>query len=108
MKLFDKQFVYFDWEDSLKGKHCFTADSINDLKQAVNLCDDRMYGEVSESANCDYPFHVKGTHCDLVFAYYDPLYEFKRAYAEGKKIQFMCGGRWTDLLLFLRLLLKQH
>ena len=41
MELFDKKFVYFMWDDELKGKRVITADSINCLIDRVNKGENR-------------------------------------------------------------------
>lgn len=35
MELFDKRFVHFMWDDSLKGKVGFFADSIDELRDSI-------------------------------------------------------------------------
>ena len=35
MKLFNKQFVHFMWEDELEGKRGFGTDDIDDLQRFV-------------------------------------------------------------------------
>lgn len=94
-ELFDKQYVYFMWDDELIDKYCFVADTIDDLRDAVN--DFTGYPEriVGKHAP-DYPFQTEGTH--YVFAYYDPNYNCKYAYKQGKTIQayINCSDSWID------------
>ena len=96
MELFDKKFVHFMWDDELDGKEGFVAETIAGLKRAVNcsqagiktsvrMADDHIF--VSNTSNRRYNFF-----------YYDPYYRIKRAYAEGKQIQFRYPGdaEWDD------------
>ena len=95
MELYNKEFVYFDWDDSLKGKQVMVSDDIYKLKryvngEEINIC------EVSKSSDNSYPFCVSGTA--FRFCYYDPYYEFRKAYLEGKQIQFKDStGNWRDV-----------
>ena len=103
MELFDKKFVHFMWDDELEGKKGFFDDSINDLIDVVN--DDPInnpynngYGTVVKSNNDDEPFLKKESDISWKFFYYDPNYECKKAYAEGKQIQLFNPdtGDWID------------
>ena len=103
MELYNKEFVYFDWDDNLEGKKGFFGDSINHLK--LNVKDNRtmFYGEICHNVNTntDYPFRfIDGygsSHC-FRFCYYDPYYEFRKAYLEGKQTQFKDStGNWRDV-----------
>ena len=84
MELFDKKFVYFEWDDILEGKEVFLADALAVLKRAVMLDEDRLSVEENDG---DYPFtSPAGVHYSM--AYYDPNYSCKRAYMGGKVIQY--------------------
>lgn len=102
MELFDKRFVHFMWDDELKGKQCFVADNIGVLKAYVESCESRS-GRVVESGDNGYPFLYDDADecCGSMyqFAYYDPNYEAKRAFNEGKKIQVYdtIADDWVDL-----------
>lgn len=92
-ELFDKKFVHFMWEDELKDKKGFFADSIEALKDRVNTNYETC--KVLNSANIHFPFH--GFEADWKFFYYDPNYECKKAYAEGKTIQIKnYADSWLD------------
>ena len=103
MELFDKKYVHFMWEDELEGKRGFFADSIETLKSFVetkNLknLEPQYYNTVSYSGNGHYPF-CSDDYCKFIFFYYDPNYECKKAYAEGKQIQIRCktcDDSWID------------
>jgi hypothetical protein len=92
MELFDKKFVHFMWEDELAGKKGFFEDSINDLIIDVNECNCR--GTVTVSESNAYPFQREETGITWAFFYYDPNYDCKRAYAEGKTIQYKQVDTW--------------
>ena len=103
MELYDKKYVYFDWDDKLEGKKGFFGDSINHLK--LNVKDNRtmFYWEICHNVNTntDYPFgFIDGygsSHC-FRFCYYDPYYEFRKAYLEGKQLQFKNkNDDWEDV-----------
>ena len=91
MELFDKKFVYLEWDDVLEGKEVFLADSLTVLKRAVMLGEDRLSVEENDG---DYPFtSPAGVHYSM--AYYDPTYECKRAFLEGKEVECLDGfGNW--------------
>lgn len=97
-ELFDKKFVHIMWDDSLKGKRGFFADGINELIGIVNtnLKVRTSSAKYNTTEDTNYPFEsANGTH--FKFFYYDPNYECKRAYAEGKQIQyFRDDGIWCD------------
>ena len=103
MELYNKEFVYFDWDDKLEGKKGFFGDSINHLK--LNVKDNRtmFYGEICHNVNTgtNFPFGFiddsGSSHC-FRFCYYDPFYEFRKAYLEGKQLQFKSrDGSWEDV-----------
>ncbi len=99
MELFDKEFVHFIWDDDLKNKKCLLADSIGNLVNLVNGSGVNGYcDEVKKSRNAGKPFEDRDEDC-WRFAYYDPRYECKKAFNEGKPIQFQWIGKehWTDV-----------
>ena len=103
MELYDSKYVYFDWDDKLKGKKGLFADNINDLKQAVKDNKIGWFGEILKSSDSDshFPFETidkDGWHAHLRFCYYDPYYELRKAYLEGKQIQFKGNiDNWVDI-----------
>ena len=102
IELFDKKFVHFMWDDELEGKKCFVSDSIGSLKIGVEQTWGNMFLEVARG-NGDYPFAVHWTDSCFSsaykFAYYDPNYEVKKAFNEGKKVQhqLVSGVDWGDI-----------
>ena len=99
VKLFDKKFVHFMWDDKLKGKEGFFADSIDVLNSYIEDCNDNRVGKVSVSNRSDFPFR---NSCSGMyrFFYCDPNYEVKRAfYKEGKTVQYFdeVSAQWLDI-----------
>lgn len=96
MELFEKRFVHFLWEDELEGKEGFFADDICTLMTCV-LGGNIHYAKVRKSLNPAFPFKDTNNN-DWLFFYYDPNYDCKRAYAEGRQIQFkrLVNGTWCD------------
>ena len=104
MTLYDSKYVYFDWDDNLEGKEGFFADNIESLKQNVNDDVTPLYGKIVKNSDNDnnfLPFRCvkeSGWGDSFRFCYYDPYYEFRKAYLEGKQLQFKssnCG--WEDI-----------
>ena len=94
MELFDKKFVHFMWEDELEGKEGFFADDVATLESLVNLKTNVF--AVKKSKFQDKPFSIKNGA--FRFFYYDPNYEIKKAYLEGKQIQYkFAEGKWYDI-----------
>ena len=97
MELFDKKFVHFMWKDELEGKQGFFNNNIDNLITFVNNCNKRFYGTCSQSESSYYPFHYNEEGNNTQFFYYDPHYDCKKAYYEGRKIQWHhSDGRWID------------
>ena len=94
MELYNKKYVYFEWDDRLKGKKCFVATDILYIKEQVNKCTDTIL--IYRSLNSRQPFTTG--YYDYPFAYYDPNYEVKKAYNEGKKLQwkYRHEKQWKD------------
>ncbi len=96
MEIFDKRFVHFMWDDELEGKKVFVADNMNSLIERVEK-GTSIY-KVHWSRDKGMPFESD----DLVryrFAYYDENYEWKKAFNEGKKVQYQLVGGvdWADI-----------
>lgn len=96
MELFDKKFVHFMWSDDLKGKPCFVADDIDDLQEEVMKgASTHIVHALDQDVLTSFPFETITDY--YRFAYYDPNYEVKKAYAEGKKIQYLSTeNEWLD------------
>ena len=94
-KMFDRRFVHFMWDDSLKGKEGFFADSIDDLIKYVEK-NNRIKGEVIGSDG--YHHFVSDSDQIWTFFYCDPLYEYRWAHEHGKKVQVKLPfSGWTDV-----------
>jgi len=105
MELFDKKFVYFMWDEKLEGKVGFVEDSIKELKDMVNAWEKvptpTYKGRLTFSGSLHLPFsnvsNIINKDIRFRFAYYDPNYECKVAYAEGKTIQISSDNNiWVD------------
>lgn len=87
MELYDKRYVYFDWDDRLNDKNVFVANTIDWIKSKVNECVD-LTVKIKKSKNPSEPFKLKYNNNTFVFAYYDPFYEMKKAYLEGETLEY--------------------
>lgn len=94
-KMFDKRFVHFMWDDSLKGKVGFFADSIDDLIVHVNK---NTYNK-DELIGSDGYYHFVSKNDEIwTFFYHDPLYEYRWAIEHGKKVQVKLPlSGWSDM-----------
>lgn len=96
MPKFDKKFVHFMWDDELEGKKCFVEDKIDELKLAVEEGNFNQFDNISNSTLVNAPFGAISNFWK--FAYYDPYYDLKLAYEQGKTIQFHnYSGEWQDM-----------
>ena len=95
MELFDKKFVHFMWDDSLEGKQGFFTDDIYNLVGVVES-NEGVKSILSYSDEAMRPFK---SSCDVnwKFFYHDPLYEYKWAYKQGKKVEVKGGVLWHTL-----------
>lgn len=100
-EIFDKKYVYLEWDDVLKGKKVLAGDNLQFVRREVNdgTAKVRYVEPYSDSNSSElYPFaDDSGTTWGLV--YYDPNYECKREYAQGKTIQIRHTpeSEWVDL-----------
>lgn len=100
-KIFDQKFVHFIWDDSLEGKDGFFATDIATLEVAVednnsSTFGDSIYGTLSRGAK-KLPFHSDLKNKDWLFFYYDPNYDVKLAWKQGKMVQYKSvNGNWYD------------
>lgn len=100
MELYNKQFVYFDWDDKLEGKKGFVAQNIVSLKsQVYNNPKAMVTLSSSDDDTCPFTYYVDDEiTCDYQFCYCDPYYEFRKAYIEGKQLQYKNrNGDWIDV-----------
>lgn len=89
-ELFDKKYVYFDFNDvsKLKGKYGFGSDTFNDLIWKVNENSrTNSWFPCMYSTDTSRPFHLQ-TGENVRFFYYDPFYELKLAFKKGEKLQY--------------------
>lgn len=90
MELFDKKFVYLEWDDALKGKKVVIGDTLGELKRDLHS---ELFVSVMENKG-DYPFTPSENDMNFAMAYYDPNYSCKKAHAQGKVIQ--CRNKGDD------------
>ena len=101
---FEERFVHCFWNDELEGKKGFFADTMGGLKDTVESNDKDWFGKIYKNPNnsqISYPFgfeEFNGIKNCYQFCYYDPLYEMKVAYEEGKTIQHLSKltDEWVD------------
>lgn len=92
---FEKEFVYFMWDKALEGEPVFIGDSIDGLVKAVEEEWSRHVTVDNESLA--YPFRVRTSGgAPYRFVYFDPLFDIKKAYAEGQEIEVrdLISGQW--------------
>ena len=97
MPQFQKRYVHFMWDDKLQGKEVFFANTVEQLSKLVLENQDKR--KVFSSGNKAAPFSINGDpFCNKwMFIYYDPNYEFKVAFEQGKKIECKRkGDAWED------------
>lgn len=94
MKLFNKKYVYFMWDDFLNGKKVLVEDDIYNLEKEVDDGDTAFF-EVTKSDSNE-PFRIKCEFTTYRFAYYDPNYLCKIAYCKDKTIQIKDSQGWVD------------
>lgn len=88
MELYNSKFVYFEWDKKLEGMMGFVAQNIVSLKSQVNDNPKTMVTLSGSDDVCPFTYYVdEEITCDYQFAYYDPDYEVKKAFMEGKTIQ---------------------
>ena len=91
MELFDPKFVHFMWDDSLEGKEGFVS---NYLRGLIDIVNTDTISAIKKA--------LPSVFDSWSFFYYDPNYECKKAFNEGKKIQFLSrqqqsNGEWIDV-----------
>ena len=102
MELYDSQYVYFEWDDKLEGKKGFVAQNIASLRSQV-ISNPKGIVTISSSGDdvCPFTYFIDNgfiSDYHYQFAYYDPYYEFRKAYIEGKQLQFKDStGNWRDV-----------
>lgn len=94
---FDAKFVHFMWDSKLNGVKAFCANDIDQLKHYVESNDTGRMGYIHFSFEESDPFVVEDDDRYFKFVYFDPYYQFKRAFEEGKKIEvdFFGNNKWV-------------
>lgn len=97
MPRFEDRFLHRVYDESLKGKRVFYADSIPELAKYVEDNDERFVGTVIGTNNTTYSFHIKDKE-NYMFVYFDPYYELKIAYERGYRILALhTSGIWVTI-----------
>lgn len=95
IELFDKRYVCLEWSDKLGGKDCILAKSYKDLKDFVNSVDEDRIFKVDKGTEKPFTNHWK----EYDFCYYDPNLKVKKAWLEGKTVQYYSSfNKWEDLI----------
>lgn len=97
MPKFENKFVHFDWSDSLRGKKVFYGDNLLTLENDALSGNTNLMAIVEGGYDKVTPFIVNDDYWK--FVYYDPNYEVKLAYDEGKTIQYksLIDGQWETI-----------
>ena len=98
MELFNSKFVYFVWDENLKGKKGYILNNIMDIKNVVNSGEGNV-DIIDYSGDDNNPFKEEGLNTKYKFAYYDPNYDVKVACNKGEMIQFRDAHsdyKWKD------------
>ena len=95
---FEKRFVHYFWIDTLEGKKGFIADTLEELRLYVQSKNKQRLVTLTHSENEDFEFTSNDIDECYQFCYYDPFYELKVAYEEGKTIQYLSKikDEWVD------------
>lgn len=98
-KFFDKQFLVTPDAKSIIGKKVFYRDTLTGIITEVENGDvnSERYGVLEDIViGSAHPFYIDDVYWGLV--YYDPNYEAKIAYSQGKQIQFRSDyiDNWID------------
>ena len=101
---FEPKYVHCFWDDELEGKKGFVDDTIGGLKNVVESNNKDWFDKIWKNPNnsqISYPFSFEddsGVRDCYQFCYYDPYYELKVAYEQGKTIQYKNSlNLWTDI-----------
>lgn len=97
---FERKYVHCFWDDDFTGKKGFVADNILELRESVKNNDASHFISVKYSNSERFPFadaNKEFADNRFLFFYYDPNYEVKRAWLEGKDLQYVTySAGWVD------------
>lgn len=94
-KFFDKKYLVMPDDKDIIGKKVLYADHIDMLIFDVESGDASRTGILDAIiTDCSFPFYINSARWGLT--YYDPNYEAKVAYSQGKTIEYRRKGDWED------------
>ena len=95
---FEPKYVHCFWNNEVEGKKGFVADTLADLRMYVKDKAIPYLVTLTHSENEDFEFTSNNINECYQFCYYDPNYEMKVAYEEGKTIQYLSKitNKWVD------------
>lgn len=91
-ELFEKKYLYLEWDDELLDKPVLLADDAYDLKTK-----DLDVGYIEPNENRYYPFALKHSDGLYRFAYYDPNLIYKNEFRMGHKVSYY-NSKTTEYL----------
>lgn len=99
MDLFDPKFIRAEYDETLRGKPVFFGDSLDAIRGYVesNTGSSFVTGFDYDADREFCGFKVSASPYSWEFVYYDPLYEIKLAYKQGKRIQKKQCGEWENI-----------
>lgn len=89
MDIYRAEFVRFEWDDELIGKKVVMFDHVSNLRDLFREGLPPEAEECLKSGDRHFPFmaHREDGEPRFRFCYLDPLYEFKRAYLQGRTVE---------------------
>lgn len=98
-KFFDKEFLVMPDDEDIIGKQCIFANTLPSLIDKVESADIDMNLETGVAIENVEQFPFVASNTEYRLCYYDPNYECKVAYSQGKKIQYRTYlGEWVDVV----------
>lgn len=98
-KLYDKKFVYFEWDKVLKSFKVCCANDIETLK--ANLGNSKYWHTVSKNETKKGGAFIDANGNTYNFVYFDPHFELRAAILNGEIVQEhlnnLSGGGWKDI-----------
>lgn len=99
MELFNKKYLHCIWSEEIEGKECLLCGDLINLIRGINsgkVYDPRAIVACGHVKRSDGVQITAADGTTWVYAYYDPNYECKVAYNEGKQIEYRETTIWRD------------